>query len=69
MGATMGSVQPANDAVKLVLLLPKTGATPADGCRLTWRAMLFFSASTKGFRCVPMLQGMKNISHNEIQLK
>ena len=31
--------------------------------------MLFFGTSAKGFRCLPMLQGMKNISHDEIQLK
>ena len=31
--------------------------------------MLFFGTSAKGFRCLWMLQGMKNISHDEIRLK
>lgn len=31
--------------------------------------MLFFGANTKGFCCLPTLQGTKNISHNEIRLK
>ena len=31
--------------------------------------MLFFGASAKGFRCLPMLQRTKNTSHDEIRLK
>jgi hypothetical protein len=42
------------------------GATPADGRSPNWMAMLFFGAGAKGFRCLPTLQGMKNISHDEI---
>ena len=66
IGTTVGGAQPAGDAVRLALLPPETGATLADGCRLNWRAMLFFGASAKGFRCLPTLQGRKNISHDEI---
>ena len=65
----MGGVRPADDVVTLAPLLPKIGATPADGCYLDWRAMLFFGASTKGFGCLPMLEGMKSISRDEIQPK
>ena len=66
MGTTVGSIRLADDAVTLALLPPETGATPADGRRPDWRAMLFFSASAKGFRYLPTLQGTKNISHDEI---
>ena len=66
MGATMGGAQPTDDAVTLASLPLEMGATPADGCHLDWRVMLFFGASTKGFHCLPTLQGTKNISHDEI---
>ena len=68
-GATMGSVRSADDAVTLVPLLPKMGVTPANGCHLNWRVTLFFGATTKGLCFLLMLQGMKSISHDEIQLK
>jgi len=55
--------------VTLAKLPPEMGVTPANGCHLDWRVMLFFGASAKGFHCLSMLQETKNISHNEIQLK
>ena len=66
---TMGGARWVGDAVTLALLPPKMGATPADGRRPDWRAMLFFGASAKGFRCLPTLQGTKNTCHDEIRLK
>ena len=41
-GTTMDSTSLAGDAVTLAPLLPKMGVAPADGCRLVWRATLFF---------------------------
>ena len=65
----MGVARPTGDTVTLASLPPETGVTPADSRRSDWRAMLFFGTSAKGFRCLLMLQGTKNISHDEIRLK
>jgi len=66
IGAIMGGARPAGDAVTLASLLLEMETTPADGRRPDWRVMLFFGANAKGFRYLPMLQGTKNISHDEI---
>ena len=55
MGAIVGSARPAGDAVMLAPLPLEMGATPSDGRRPDWRAMLFFDASAKGFRYLLML--------------
>lgn len=68
-GTTMGSACLARGVVTLVPLSPKIGVAPADGCYLAWKATPFFCASAKRLRCLPTLQEMKSISHDEIHPK
>jgi len=68
-GATVGSACLAEHAVALAPLSPETGMAPASGCRLAWRATLFFGSIAKGLRCLPTLQGTKSISHDKIHPK
>ena len=65
----MGNTYLAGGTVTLESLLPEMGVAPADGCHLTWKSTFFFGASAKGLRCLPTLQEMKNISHDEIHPK